>query len=426
MTVTAQNYLPLRKVVAVGVGNAVEFYDFLTFSFFAVQIGHCFFPDSSGSHGLLKSLAVFGVGFVTRPLGGFVLGLYADRAGRKPAMVLSFLLIGAALLGIALTPSYAEIGVAAPVLLVLFRLIQGFALGGELAASTAFLAEAAPPLRRGFYVSLQFMTQDMAVLAAGIVGFTLAAVLSPDQLDRWGWRAAFLIGTAVIPLGLVLRRSLPETYQAAERDPRRERERVAPGFVLLALLMMMGTSTYIFGIDYVTTYVQDSLHMAPGAAFAATLTVGLCAVIADPISGLLADRFGRKPVMLSAAVAILLLIGPLYLAMIELRSIAMVLVATAILAALQGLFTVPALTSITESLPKSRRSSGIGTIYALSTAIFGGSAQFVIKMLIDRTGSDLAPAWYIGIIVGIGALAMTRMRESAPGTAERVGAETTA
>jgi MFS family permease len=258
------------------------------------------------------------------------------------------------------------------------------------------------------------MTQDMAVLAAGIVGFALSMLLSPDQLDGWGWRAAFLIGTLVIPLGLILRRNLPETYETAERQAEAGAGTVTVSFILTALLMMMATSTYIFGIDYVTTYVQDSLQMPPIAAFGATVTVGLCAVIADPLSGLLSDRFGRKPVMLGAAGAILLLIGPLYLAMIEQRSLPVVLAATAVLAALQGLFTPAALTAITESLPKSRRSGGVGTIYALSTAIFGGSAQFVCKGLIDFTGSELAPAGYIAAIVAVGACAMLTLRESAP------------
>jgi len=165
-----QRYLPLRKVVAVGVGNALEFYDFITFSFFAIQIGHCFFPESRTSHGLLYSLATFGVGFLTRPLGGVVIGMYGDRVGRKPAMLLSFALMGASILGLAFTPSYAQIGIAAPILLVIFRLVQGFALGGEVGPSTAFLIEAAPPNRRGLYVSLQYMTQDVAVVAAGVAG----------------------------------------------------------------------------------------------------------------------------------------------------------------------------------------------------------------------------------------------------------------
>src|SRR5271163_3521268 len=190
-------YLPLRSVLAVGVGNALEFFDFLTFSFFAIPIGHCFFPQSLTSHGLLYSLATFGVGFLTRPLGAVVIGIYGDRTGRRPAMVLSSALMGAAILGLVLTPSYAQIGIAAPILLVIFRLLQGFALGGEVGPSTAFLVEAAPPNRRGLYVSLQFMTQDAAVLVAGVAGFVLTTRLTPAALDAWGWRAAFLIGAAV-------------------------------------------------------------------------------------------------------------------------------------------------------------------------------------------------------------------------------------
>ncbi len=401
-------HLPLRKVAAVGIGNALEFYDFLTYSFFAVQIGHSFFPER---HGLLYSLAVFGVGFLTRPLGGLVLGMMGDRVGRRPAMVLSFSLIGVALLGIALTPSYAQIGTAAPVLLVIFRLLQGFALGGEVGASTAFLVEAAPPGRRGLYVSIQYMTQDFAVLVAGIVGFVLSETLTPDQLDSWGWRAAFLLGTAVIPMGFYLRRSLPETLP--EVEPVR-RTRIPVRFVLLALLMTMATSTYIFGIDYITTYVQDSLKMSSGAAFAATVLVGLCATIGDPVSGMLCDRFGRKPVMLTAAAVILLVVTPSFLAMTRFGGIAVVLTATALLASLQSLLVVPALTTIAETLPKTIRAGTIGVVYAVSTSIFGGSAQVVVKTLIDWTGNQLAPAWYICGIVALGGLAMLAVRESAP------------
>jgi MHS family citrate/tricarballylate:H+ symporter-like MFS transporter len=145
--------LPVAKVFAVAIGNALEFYDFLTFSLFAVQIGHCFFPEAQTSHGLLFTLATFGAGFVTRPLGGIVIGTYGDRVGRKPAMMLSFMLMGIAIFGLVLTPSYGQIGIAAPILLLLFRLVQGFALGGEVGPSTAFLVEAAPPHRRGLYVA---------------------------------------------------------------------------------------------------------------------------------------------------------------------------------------------------------------------------------------------------------------------------------
>jgi MHS family citrate/tricarballylate:H+ symporter-like MFS transporter len=406
-------YLPLRKVTAVGIGNALEFYDFLTFSFFAIQIGRCFFPESQTSHGLLYSLATFGIGFLTRPLGGIVIGTYGDRAGRKPAMVLSFGLMGAAILGLALTPSYAQIGIAAPILLVIFRLIQGFALGGEVGPSTAFLVEAAPPHRRGFYVSVQYMTQDLAVLAAGLVGFLLTTWLSPAALDAWGWRAALLIGTAVVPIGLYMRHNLPETID--DRQVATAEQRHVPArLVVLALMLMMSATIYLFGLDYITTYAQDSLHMTPALAFGATVVIGLCAVVADPISGLLSDRIGRKPVMLGAVVILVLLLVPAYMVMIKLPSVAVVYGAIAILAVLQAFLTAPALITITESLPKAVRSGALAIIYAVATSVFGGTTQFAIKELTDLTGSPLAPAWYMSGAVVIGGIAMALMRESAP------------
>jgi MHS family citrate/tricarballylate:H+ symporter-like MFS transporter len=410
-----QQYLPLRKVVAVGVGNALEFYDFITFGFFAIQIGHCFFPASQTSRGLLFSLASFGVGFLTRPLGGVVIGMYGDRVGRRPAMVLSFALMGASILGLALTPSYAHIGIAAPILLVVFRLIQGFALGGEVGPSTAFLVEAAPPNRRGFYVSLQYMTQDAAVLGAGVSGFVLTTWLSPAALDAWGWRVAFLIGTAVVPIGLYLRRNLPETLNDADRRPTTAGQRGVPiRVIVLALMLMMSAIIYLYGLDYITTYAQDSLRMTPGRAFGATVVIGLCAVVADPVSGLLSDRIGRRPVMLGAVAILALLLVPAYMAMTELRTVPVVYGTMAILAVLQAFLTAPALVTVTEVLPKAVRSGSLATIYAVASSVFGGSTQFAIKGLTDLTGSPLAPAWYMTGAVLIGGIAMTLMQETAP------------
>lgn len=410
-----QQYLPLRNVVAVGVGNALEFYDFITFSFFAIQIGHCFFPESHTTHGLLYSLATFGVGFLTRPLGGVIIGMYGDRVGRKPALVLSFTLMGASILGLALTPSYAQIGIAAPILLLIFRLVQGFALGGEMGPSTAFLIEAAPPDRRGLYVSVQYMTFDAAVLGAGVAGFVLTTWLTPAALDAWGWRAAFLIGTAVVPVGLHLRRNLPETLNEADRQLMTTARRHIPLRLIVLSLMLMTTATvYPWGLEYITTYAQDSLHLTSASAFGATVVVGLCAVASDPVSGFLSDRIGRKPVMLGTVVILLLLLVPAYMTMTGLRSVTVVYGASAILAILQNFLIAPALIIVTESLPKAVRSGALSVIYAVAASVFGGSTQFAIKGLIDLTGSPLAPAWYMTGAVLIGGIAMTLMRETAP------------
>ena len=267
--------LPIRKVFAVAIGNALEFYDFLTFSIFAVQIGHCFFPEEASGTALLKTLAFFGAGFGTRPIGGIVLGIYGDRAGRRPAMLLSFLLMGIAIFGLALTPSYAQIGPAAPILLLMFRLLQGFALGGEVGPSTAFLVEAAPAHRRGLYVALQSTTQSVAVAAAGIVGLVLSASLTPDQLDGWGWRVAFLLGAAIVPFGLMLRRRLPETMGPAERaalPP--EKRRISPRLIVLGMLMLVMGTVCSYVLIYMTSYAQHSLHLPPSTAFGVTALIG--------------------------------------------------------------------------------------------------------------------------------------------------------
>src|SRR5689334_4069579 len=212
--------LSKKQIGAVAAGNALEFYDFLTYTFFAVQIGEALFPGS-GEAKLLLSLATFGVGFVTRPLGGFVIGRFADRRGRKPAMILSFSMMGIAIVGLSLTPSYAMIGMAAPVLAVLFRMLQGFALGGEVGPNTAFLVEAAPPHRRGFYVSLQFATQNFSILIAGSVGLLLSSLLSPEALLAWGWRAAFLVGASSSRSPSRSERASPRPWFTRRKERRR-------------------------------------------------------------------------------------------------------------------------------------------------------------------------------------------------------------
>src|ERR1700722_12350443 len=214
--------VPLKRMVAISLGNALEVYDFTIFSFFAVQIGHAIVPSQFAKRGLLLVLATFGVGFLMRPLGAIVIGRYGDRAGRKPAMMWSFGLMGVSILGTALTPSYAHIGVAAPVLLLCFRLLQGFAIGGEVGPITAYAAEAAPPGYRARYVSMLGTGQGLAVLCSGLIGYALARLLSPADLDSYGWRIALLLGVLVVPIGLLIRSRLPETIAGAVAEARRD------------------------------------------------------------------------------------------------------------------------------------------------------------------------------------------------------------
>lgn len=406
--------MPLRKVFIVGIGNALEFYDFLTYSYFAIQIGHCFFPDTQTTHGLLFSLATFGAGFLTRPLGAVVIGRLGDRAGRKPAMVLCFALMGIGITGVALTPSFAHIGIAAPIFLLIFRLLQGFALGGQVGPSTAFLIEAAPPHRRGLYVAVQYMTQDLAVLAAGIIGYVLSNSLSSAALDSWGWRLAFLLGAAGVPFGVYLRGTLPETLNANDSASPVAAQRAPLRLLVLALLLLIVTTTGGYGLSYMTTYAQDSLRLAAGVAFGATIVNGVGNVIGDVVSGLCSDRIGRKPVMLFSVLMLLALVFPAYLAMTHFPGALTVYLATSILCIFQQMFGNAALVSIAESLPMAIRSTALALLYAIATTAFGGTTQLVIKLLTETTGSALAPAWYLSGALIVGVLAVILIRETAP------------
>jgi MFS family permease len=205
--------LSKKVVVAAVLGNALEFYDFAAYAFFAVYIGQAFFPASTPFASLLLSLGAFGVGFVFRPLGGVLIGAFADSAGRRPAMLLTIVLITTGTVGLALTPSYSSIGLAAPVIVVLCRLVQGLAIGGEVGPASAFLIEIAPNDRRGLYGSWQLASQGLAALAAGTIGLVLSLLLDKADLAAWGWRVPFLLSLMLVPVGLYLRRMMPETLE---------------------------------------------------------------------------------------------------------------------------------------------------------------------------------------------------------------------
>jgi MFS family permease len=408
---------PARQVAAVVAGNALEFYDFLTYAFFATQIGRTFFPSANAEHSLLASLATFGAGFVTRPIGAVVIGSLGDRVGRKPAMLLSFSMMGIAIIGLALTPSYRVIGIAAPILVICFRLMQGFALGGEVGPTTAFMVEAASPERRGFYGSLQYATQDVAVLCAGGVGTILASLLTAQQLDHWGWRIAFLIGACIVPFGLYMRRGLDETLKAGaddELDAGPAGIRPYMRIAVLGLLMLLGGTVSTYVLTYMTTYASVTLHMKANVAFGATLVIGLVEVGFDMISGWLSDKVGRKPVMITFWVLLLVSVLPSFALISRLRTPAALLGASGFMAMLLALAMPPVLISITESIPRNIRSGMVATIYALSISVFGGSTQFVITWLIHVTGNPLAPAWYMTGAIVIGFVAVLLMKESAP------------
>jgi MFS family permease len=413
--------IPLRHAVAVFVGNGLEFYDFLTFSYFAVYISRTFFPSGKPSAALLATLATFGAGFLTRPIGAIVIGGMGDRLGRKPAMLFSFTLMGVAIVGLALTPSYGMIGPLAPALVLLFRLVQGFALGGEVGPTTAFMAEAAPVHRRGLYLSMQYATQDAAVLIAGIVGASLAAMLSAQQLQDWGWRVAMLLGASIVPFGILVRRSLPETLGYAAQEPLqtvpepRRNARPYLAIVVLGLMMLTAGTIGSYTRSYMTTYALDTLHLPATISFSLIILNGGLSVVFEALSGLLSDRFGRKPVMIVPGILLLLSILPCFWVIDHAKSVWALYGAESVMIAFAAVSSVPVSVTITESLPARIRSGAVATIYAFAISIFGGSTQFVIKWLIDSTHNPLAPAYYWTGAAIVGLIAMILVHESAPG-----------
>ncbi|HUB84940.1 MAG TPA: MFS transporter [Rhizomicrobium sp.] len=406
--------LKKRYVAAAVLGNALEFYDFTTYGYFALQIGRTFFPSHDPFVSLMATLVTFGAGFIMRPVGSFVIGRYGDRAGRRPAMILSFVLMGGGVVALPLTPSYAAIGVAAPIIVVLIRLVQGFALGGEIGPTTAFMLEAAPAYSRGLYGSLQFASQGFATLLAGIAGVVLAHLLSPLQLDHFGWRIALALGALIVPIGLAMRRSIPETLHEAVARADSVASMTTTRIIVLGLMTIMGSTTGVYVLGYMATYAQSALHLSAMAGFSSVVTFGVVSVIAPCIAGVISDREGRKPVMIWPRVALTFAVYPAFLAVTIWPSVLSLILATALLGLLTQSGGAVSLVAITEALPPGLRSMTMAVIYSVGVAAFGGTTQPIITELMHITGSKLAPAWWLTGTTLIALLAAILMAETAP------------
>jgi MFS family permease len=361
-----------------------------------------------------------------------VLGSLGDRIGRKPAMLISFVTMGLGMLGLALTPTYATIGMAAPILVIVFRLVQGFALGGEVGPTTAYMIEAAPAHRRGLYGSMQYTTQDASSLIAALVAVGLSALLSADQMQAWGWRVTFLVGVLIVPFGLYIRNRLPETMHAADdaalapdattgtlthtRPLRQHFRVVACGLVLLA-----GGTIGSYVLTYMTTYSLQTLHMPAGVAFGVTVVTSAFAVAFQPVSGALSDRFGRRPIILCGYGLTLVSVLPVFWAINRFPSTLTLYAGMAYMATLFAIATPPVIVGLTEALPKRIRSGAVATIYALAISVFGGTTQFAISGLIRITHNPLAPAWYWLVACALGLGAAVLLHESAPTRARGFG-----
>ena len=406
-----------RAVLAATAGAALEFYDFVTFSFFAIQIGDSFFPSNDRYVSLMGSLATFGAGFLSRPIGAHILGGYADRVGRRPVMLLSMVIMGVAIGVLALTPSYAVIGVAAPVIAVAARLAQGFALGGEIGISTVYLLEAGDPKRRGFNTSLQGVAQLVAATFGALVGLGLSSVLSAGQLSHFGWRIALLIGVSVAPLALVLRRSLPETKD--EPEPFVADDRAAgpsPRQAIVFGVLIMGAQTianYVF--NYTATFGQTQLHMSVQAAMAGQVAANGIGIVTSLLGGWLCDRYGRRPLLLWPQLAFAALILPCFTWLLTARTVFALISVNLVLNGVANLLNGPTQAAIAESLPRRGRSRAFALIYALPVTLLGGTTQLLVTWLLKVSGAPISLAWYLTLVQLIGLAAILAFPESAPG-----------
>ena len=407
-----------RQIVAAVIGNALEWYDFVVYGFLTVIISRLFFPADNEYASLLMTMVTFGVGFFMRPVGGVLIGMYADRHGRKAALQLIILLMTISIAMIAFAPTYAAIGVAAPLIILLARLLQGMATGGEFASATSFLVECAPPGQRGFFGSLQMVGQSLAALAGAAIGMLITQGLTPEQIDSWGWRLPFIFGLLIGPVGLYMRRHLEET-EAFTTSRAQPHESVS----LLTLcrdhtrsvlacfgLVVAGTIMYYVVLIYMPTYAKTQLKIPLGDAFMAQVAGLLCLTAAIPFFGALSDRIGRKPLLLFALACYFVLPYPLLAWLQAEPTLTRLTIMQIILCTAVAISFGPVSTALAEQFPVRMRSTGLALAYNFAVMLFGGFAQLIVTWLIRETGTPLAPAFYVmfGAVAGtVGVLLMT-------------------
>jgi MHS family proline/betaine transporter-like MFS transporter len=393
---------PWRVIAATSLGNGLELFDFTVYSFFAALIGRLFFPVGNDMGSLMLSMGTFGAGFVVRPLGSIVIGRYADKVGRKPAMSLTIglMALGTALIG--LTPTYAHIGLIAPLMILLGRLLQGFSAGGEVGTSTSFLMESASTERRGFLVSWQMASQGAAALVAALCCFALVRTLSPDQLESWGWRVPFWLGLLIGPVGFYIRRHLNESHapaagEQAAHAPLWATLKSQRGAVLRGIMLMIsGTSMTYVVIFFMPSYLGKILGMGLATSFMSGCVAGAAMAIVSPLAGLLTDKLGQRQRLLKVTMVCgLLATYPTFALLNSHPGLSTLLPVVALLVGLMALSSTPGLLLILESFPAHARATGLGVVYSVGVTVFGGFAQLIVTWLISVTGSAMAPAWYL-------------------------------
>jgi MFS transporter, MHS family, proline/betaine transporter len=411
-----------RAIVATSIGNMLEWYDFTVYALFAGYIAANFFPGDDENTGRIKTFLFFGLGFVVRPLGAILIGNFGDRAGRKAALTLTILLMAAGTAFIAFSPTYAAIGIGAPLLLLLGRILQGFSAGGEIGGATAYLLESADPGQRGRVASWLEASMGMSNILGALVAFSVTAFLSAVQVQSWGWRIPFIIGLAIAPVGLYLRRSLDETEAFQAETERRAADKSrgrAPFleifrhhgrslFVGFCVAVLWAVAVYVLMI-FLPTYVQhpETFNFSAKQAFGASLIGNIPFVIGCVWFGTLSDRIGRLRSLFISAVLLLVSVLPLFLWLKAAPTFPTLIIVQSILCTLVASFVGVAPSALSEIFPTGVRATGMSLVYNGAFTLFGGFAPMILTWLTQRSGGSIySPAWYVMLAGGVALIAI--------------------
>ena len=404
----------LKAVVMVSSGNFLEMYDFMIFGYYASAIALTFFPSGNEFNSLMLSLATFGAGFLMRPLGAIVLGGYMDRHGRRAGLLVTLALMGIGTLSIAFMPGYAAIGIIAPLLVLLGRLMQGLSAGAEVGGVSVYLSEIATPNRKGFYVSWQSASQQVAVIFAALMGLLLTSYLTRPQIQAGGWRIPLLVGCVLLPFIFLLRRSLEETkaFTHRRRIPFKDvMASIAANWRVVLLGTMIATMTtvsFYLITAYTPTFGSLVLHLDARDNLTVTLCVGITNFLLLPTMGALSDRIGRRPLLITASALAILTGYPALSWLVAEPSFQRLLLVELWLACVYSAYNGAMVVYLTEIMPADVRAAGFSLAYSVATAIFGGFTPAICTYLIHITGNSAMPGLWLSAAALIG-LAATLM-----------------
>ena len=392
----------VATVLRVTSGNFLEMFDFFLFGFYASYIAKAFFPTGNEYASLLLTFMTFGAGFLMRPLGAIFLGAYVDHVGRRQGLIVTFLIMAMGTIFIACVPSYATIGLVAPLLVLIGRLLQGFSAGAELGGVCVYLFEMATPGHKGFYVSWQSSGQQAAIIVAALIGYILNNAFTPAGMSDWGWRIPFFIGCLIVPFILYIRRSLEETPEFLARKHRPSASEIARSIaqdwqIVIAgmLLVVMGSVLFYTITVYTPTYGNSVLHLTTTDSLIVTLCVGVSNLFWLPIMGVLSDRIGRRPVLLTFTIITILTAYPALAWLVVQPTLGKMLIVELWLSFLYGSYNATMVVVLTEAVPVNVRTAGFSLAYSLAGALFGGFTPAVLTALIEFTGDKAAPGFWV-------------------------------